>query len=116
MRKSGDEVWEYRFRSKSEPGSPMRQITLSVTQYPTEKKARVALQAQLLEINGAETFMEHNEPTFDVVIDRYIQRAAQVNDQAVLGEGKMGQVDRGKLRASEGASVANKNGRLVPKA
>jgi len=30
MRKSGEEVWEYRYRSKSEPGSPMRQITLSV--------------------------------------------------------------------------------------
>jgi integrase len=73
MRKSGEEVWEYRFRSKSEAGSPQRQITLSATQYPTEKKARVALQSQLLQINGAETFKAHNEPTFGVVIDRFMQ-------------------------------------------
>jgi hypothetical protein len=45
MRKSGAEVWEYRYRSKSEQGNPQRQMTLSVKQYPTEKKARVALQA-----------------------------------------------------------------------
>lgn len=73
MRKSGAEVWEYRFRSRSEQGSPIRQITLSATQYPTETKARIALQAQLLKINGAESFRAHNEPTFGVVIDRFIQ-------------------------------------------
>jgi integrase len=82
MRKSGEEVWEYRFRSKSEPGSPMRQITLSVTQFPTAKKARIALQAQLLKINGAETFKEHNQPTFEVVIDRFIQEERLVQIMA----------------------------------
>ncbi len=80
MRKSGDEVWEYRFRSKSEPGNPQRQISLSVTQYPTEKKARVALQAQLLTINGPEAFRAHVEPTFGVVIDRFVkeERLAEI--------------------------------------
>jgi integrase len=73
MRKSGAEVWEYRYRSKAEPGSPLRQITLSVTQYPTETKARIALQDQLLKINGAEAFIAHNEPTFSVIIDRFIR-------------------------------------------
>jgi integrase len=73
MRKSGAAVWEYRFRSKSESGNPMRQITLSTTEYPTERKARIALQAQLLKINGPEAFKAHNEPTFGVVIDRFIQ-------------------------------------------
>jgi integrase len=72
MRKSGEEVWEYRFRSKSEPGNPQRQITLSVLEYPTETKARVALQEQLLRMNGAETFRAHIEPTFGVVIDRFV--------------------------------------------
>jgi len=73
MRKSGAEVWEYRFRSRSEPGNPMRQLTLSVTQYPTEKKARVALQEQLLRMNGADAFRAHVEPTFGVVIDRFVK-------------------------------------------
>ena len=82
MRKSGTEVWEYRFRSKSEQGNPQRQITLSTTQYPTEKKARVALQAQLLKINGAETFKAHNEPTLGVVIDRFIQEERLVQIMA----------------------------------
>ena len=30
QRKSGAEMWEYRYRNHAEPGSPMRQITLSV--------------------------------------------------------------------------------------
>jgi integrase len=82
MRKSGEEVWEYRFRNHSEPGSPQRQITLSVMQYPTEKKARVALQEQLLRMNGAETFKAHLEPTFGVVIDRFIKEERPVEIMA----------------------------------
>ena len=72
MRKSGAEVWEFRYRSKAEPGSPMRQLTLSATKYPTETKARVALQEQLLRMNGAEAFRARVEPTFGVVIDRFV--------------------------------------------
>lgn len=72
MRKSGVEVWEYRFRSKAEPGAPMRQITLSTIEHSTEKKARVALQEQLLRMNGADAFRAHVEPTFGVVIDRFV--------------------------------------------
>ena len=71
MRKSGAEVWEYRFRSHAEQGSPTRQITLSVLQYPTETKARIALQSQLLKINGSEAFRTKQEPTLGLVIDRY---------------------------------------------
>ena len=80
MRKSGAEVWEFRFRSKAEPGNPMRQFTLSVSQYPTEKKARVALQEQILRINGADAFRAHIEPTFGVVIDRFVkeERLAEI--------------------------------------
>ena len=72
MRKSGAEVWEFRYRSKAETGSPMRQITLSAIEYPTETKARVALQEQLLRMNGAEAFRARVEPTFGVVIDRFV--------------------------------------------
>ena len=43
-------------------------------------------------------------------------RAAKVDDQAVLGEGEVGQVDRGELRAAEGAGVADKNERPVAEA
>jgi integrase len=72
MRKSGAEVWEYRYRDHSQQGSPMRQITLSVTQYPTETKVRVALQEQLLRMNGADAFRTRIDPTFGVVIDRFV--------------------------------------------
>lgn len=89
MRKSGEEVWEYRFRSKSETGNPQRQITLSATQYPTETKALVALQEQLLRMNGAEAFRAHVEPTFGVVIDRFVkeERLAEILAQ-IPGEVK----------------------------
>ena len=82
MRKSGEDIWEYRYRSKSEQGNPIRQITLSATQYPTETKARLALQAQLLKINGPEAFKAHNQPTFGVVIDRFIQEERLVEIMA----------------------------------
>ena len=36
-------------------------------------------------------------------------RAAQVDDEAVLGESEVGEVDRGKLRAAEGAGEANEH-------
>lgn len=50
----------------------MRQITLSTLEYPTETKARIALQEQMLRINGADSYRAHNEPTLDLVIDRFI--------------------------------------------
>jgi hypothetical protein len=46
-------VSEYRYRNHAEAGSPMRQITLSTLQYPTEAKARIRLQEDLLRINGS---------------------------------------------------------------
>ena len=92
MWKSGTEVWEYRYRSKSESGNPQRQITLSTIEYPTEKKARVALQEQLLRMNGADAFRARIEPTFGVVIDRFIkeERLEEILKQPpgeVKGEG-----------------------------
>ena len=42
--------------------------------------------------------------------------AAEINDQSVLGEGDVGKVDRGKLRAAEGASEADKHQRPVAEA
>ena len=43
-------------------------------------------------------------------------RAAQVDDEAILGESEAGVVDRGKLRAAEGAGEADKNQGPVTKA
>ena len=72
-RKSGAEVWEYRFRNHAEPGSPMRQITLSALEYPTETKALVRLQEDVLRINDSKAFKAHNKPTLGLVIDRFIK-------------------------------------------
>jgi hypothetical protein len=60
---------------------------------PTEAKARIALQEQLLRINGSETYRAHVEPTFGVVIDRFIQEErlveimAQPPDEVVINDG-----------------------------
>jgi hypothetical protein len=63
-------MWEYRYRNHAEPGSPMRQITLSVLEYPTESKARLRLQKEVLRINGPESFRAHVKPTLGVVIEK----------------------------------------------
>jgi integrase len=103
MRSSGAEVWEYRYRSKAEPGSPMRQITLTVHEYPTETKARVALQEQLLRQNGPEAFKAHIQPTFGVVIDRFVkeERLAEILAQ------KPGEVNTDGLAYSTAAGYSS---------
>jgi len=70
-RQSGAEIWEYRYRNHAEAGNPMRQITLSALEYPTEAKALVRLQEDLLRINGPEAFRSQNKPTLGLVIDRF---------------------------------------------
>jgi integrase len=49
----------------------MRQITLSVLEYPTETKALVRLQEDVLRINDSKAFKAHNRPTLGLVIDRF---------------------------------------------
>jgi integrase len=71
QRKSGAEMWEYRYRNHAEPGSPIRQKTLSVLEYPTETKARIRLQEEVLRINGPESFRAHVKPTLGVVIEKF---------------------------------------------
>jgi integrase len=51
----------------------MRQITLSVLEYPTETKALVHLQSEVLRINDRKAFRERNNPTLGLVIDRFMQ-------------------------------------------
>jgi integrase len=70
-RKSGADVWEYRYRNHAEPGSPLRQLTLSTLEYSTETKALVRLQEDVLRINGPKTYRQENNPTMGLVIDRF---------------------------------------------
>jgi len=71
-RKTGPDVWEFRFRDHTKPGLPMRQMTLSTLEYPTETAARRALQEELLRINGSEAFIAQRSPTFGTVLDKFI--------------------------------------------
>ena len=71
-RKTGPDVWEFRFRDHSKPGLPMRQMTLSTVEYQTETAARRALQALLLKINGSEAYIAQRSPTFGTVLDKFI--------------------------------------------
>ena len=71
-RKTGPDVWEFRFRDHSKPGLPMRQMTLSTVEYPTETAARRALQEQLLSINGVDAYIAQRSPTFGTVLDKFI--------------------------------------------
>jgi integrase len=72
-RKTGVDVWEYRFRNHAEPGSPLRQMTLSTLEYPTETQARIGLQSQVLQMNGPASYKKQHKPTFGLVIDRFIE-------------------------------------------
>lgn len=51
-RKTGADVSELRFRNHAEPGSPIRQMTLSTLEYATETQARIALQSKVMQLNG----------------------------------------------------------------
>ncbi len=66
-------MWEYRFCNHAEPGSPMRQISLSVLEYSTETKARLRLQEEVLKINGVDKYRAQNRVTMGVLIQRFIQ-------------------------------------------
>ena len=70
-RKTGADVWEYRYRNHAEPGSPMRQITLSTLEFPTETKALIQLQEQVLRINGPQAYRAQKVPTMGLIIDRF---------------------------------------------
>ncbi len=78
-RKSGADVWEYRYRNHAEPGSPMRQITLSTLEFPTETKALIHLQEHVLRINGPQAYRAQNQPTLGLVIDRFM-REERIDD------------------------------------
>ncbi len=71
-RKTGPDVWEFRFRDHSKSGLPMRQIKLSTVEYQTETAARRALQALLLKFNGSEAYIAQRSPTFGTVLDKFI--------------------------------------------
>jgi integrase len=71
-RKTGPDVWEFRFRDHTKPGLPMRQMTLSTLEYPTETAARRVLQEELLRINGSEAYIAQRSPTFGTVLDKFI--------------------------------------------
>lgn len=70
-RKTGPDVWEYRYRDRAVPGSPMRQMTLSTIEFPTETKALIHLQEHVLKMNGPQAYRAQNKPTFGLVIDRF---------------------------------------------
>ncbi|HEX4032615.1 MAG TPA: tyrosine-type recombinase/integrase [Terracidiphilus sp.] len=57
----------------------MRQITLSTLEYPTESKALLRLQEELLRINGASAYRQQNKPTLGLVIDRF-NREERIED------------------------------------
>jgi integrase len=71
-RRTGPDVWEFRYRDHSRPDQPMRQKTFSTVEYSTESAARRALQAFLLKINGSEAYIAQRSPTFGVVLDKFI--------------------------------------------
>jgi len=70
-RKTGADFWEYRYRNHAEPGSPLRQITLSALEFPTETKALIHLQELVLKINGPQAYRAQNVPTMGLVIERF---------------------------------------------
>jgi integrase len=82
-RKSGADVWEYRYRNHAEPGSPMRQMSLSTIEYPTKADALLRVQELVLRINGASKYREQSVPTMGLVINRFMdeERIADILKQ-----------------------------------
>lgn len=82
-RKNDADVWEYRYRNHAEPGSPIRQITLSTLEFPTETKALIHLQEHVLRINGPKAYSAKHVPTLGLVINRFTQeeRIAEILKQ-----------------------------------
>ena len=72
VERKGSFVWEYRYRDHSQPGSPQRQITLSGELYPTEAKARAAVQHRVMELNGTEAFVQKQQATMGALVERFI--------------------------------------------
>jgi integrase len=51
----------------------MRQITLSMIEYPTESQALIHLQEHVLRINGPKAYRAQSVPTMGLVIDRFMK-------------------------------------------
>lgn len=67
VRKSGQVVWEFRYRDASQT---MRQKSLSLSEYPTRASAKIALQHLVFALNDPAT-MNKTTP-FGMVIERFI--------------------------------------------
>jgi integrase len=78
-RKNGADVWEYRYRDHSQPGSPLRQMTLSTIEFPTETKALIHLQEHVLRINGPKAYRAQTLPTLGLVIEKFMKEE-RIND------------------------------------
>jgi integrase len=110
-RKTGPDVWEFRFRDHSKPGLPMRQKTFSTVENPTESAARRALQAFLLKINGSEAYIAQRSPTFGTVLDKFIadERLREIKAYRpgeTVDEGLKFSTTMGVLVRHQGASAA----------
>jgi len=64
----------------------MRQITLSALEYPTETKALVRLQEDVLRINDPKAFKAHNKPTLGWSSTDSQLRSAGANSATGTGE------------------------------
>ncbi len=75
QRKRGPPAWEFRYRENCGGTRRLKQLTLSTAQYPSEARARRAVERLLIKLNAeSPSSSSIAEPTFGALIDRFIER------------------------------------------
>ncbi len=88
-RKGGSFAWEYRYRDTSDPKRPIRQITLSASECPTEASAWKAVEGLRMKLNSENPKKALADPSFGGLVDRFITDERLV----FLSKQKKGQAD-----------------------
>jgi integrase len=73
VRRNGSPVWEYRYRDHNREGSPLQQLTFSTVEFPTETHVWRKLEGFVMKLNDETSHSLITEPTFGVLIDRFIE-------------------------------------------
>lgn len=72
QRKTGPPVWEFQYNDPSQ-SNPRQSLIYSTVTHPTKRAVMKAVQPILLRVNGCDAYCMREQPTFGVLIERFIQ-------------------------------------------
>lgn len=110
-RKTGPPVWEFSYIDHSK-SNPRQTVAYSTIEYPTKRDVKRAVQPILLRVNGCEMYRTREEPTFGVLVERFIEAE---NLREIVKQ-KKGQTTGGGLKYSTALSyLTNLNRHILPR-